>query len=163
MPSHSSKQKVSEGILMPSDQAVLEYLNELTRRGGVETCTASIPEIAGACSISVRQVQISTKRLIEAGLLERIGYDLSNADRTKRGTIYKVVTRQISTRAGQSQDAASRLIILLIDACSVLHGFIKQFATMNGLRTSQMKDEATLLKRIQKDMAELRRVIKKRR
>jgi hypothetical protein len=115
------------------------------------------------CSISERQVQISTRRLIEAGLLERVGYDLSNPNRTKRGTIYKVVTRKINTREGQSQKGTARLIMLLIDACSVLLRFIKQFATINVVKPSQMQDEAMLLKRIQKDMAALRRVIKKRR
>jgi DNA-binding Lrp family transcriptional regulator len=93
MPPRGSKKKVSEVTLRRSDQAVLKYFNESTRRGGRETCTASIPEIASACSISERQVQISTRRLIEAGLVERVGYDLSNADRSKRGTVYKLLSR----------------------------------------------------------------------
>lgn len=94
MPSRSTKQKVSTGILRRSDQAVLEYLNELAQQGKGETCTASITEIASACSISKRQVQISTGRLIEARLLERVGYDLSNPDRAKRGTVYKVLSQR---------------------------------------------------------------------
>jgi DNA-binding Lrp family transcriptional regulator len=104
MPPRSSKQKVSEGTLRRSDQAVLKYLDELTRRGDGETCTASIPEIAGACSISERQVQISTRRLIEAGLLERVGYDLSNADRAKRGTVYKVLSPSEEHESAKPQE-----------------------------------------------------------
>jgi DNA-binding Lrp family transcriptional regulator len=77
--------------LKSTDQNVLEYLNELILNNDRENCTVSIPKIASACNISERQVQISTRRLIDAGLIKRIGYDLSNPDRSKRGTIYKVL------------------------------------------------------------------------
>lgn len=76
--------------LKSSDRAVLEYLRELAHSAGGNTCTASIPNIAGGSGVSERQVQISTKRLINAGLLDRMGYDFSNPDLTKRGTIYRV-------------------------------------------------------------------------
>jgi hypothetical protein len=90
MSSQSTKHKVSQSTLKHSDQAVLRYLDGLARRGEGEICTASIPQIASACDISERQVQISTRRLINARLLRRVGYDFSNPDRMKRGTIYKV-------------------------------------------------------------------------
>jgi hypothetical protein len=78
--------------LKRSDKAVLEYLRELAQTADGETCTASIPNIAGGSGVLARQVQISTRRLIEAGLLRRVGYDFSNPDLTKRGTIYEVTS-----------------------------------------------------------------------
>lgn len=83
--------------LKSTDQAVFKYLAEQTQRSG-ETCIASIPSIASACDISERQVQISTRRLIEAGLIARIGYDFSNPDRLKRGTIYKVLAYKLKSQ-----------------------------------------------------------------
>lgn len=80
--------------LKRTDKAVLKYISEVTQATGRETCTVSIPKIACACKISKRQVQISTKRLIEAKLIERVGYDFSNPARTQRGTIYKLLTNQ---------------------------------------------------------------------
>ena len=79
--------------LTESDLIVLEYLDRLMRKSGGEACTASIPKIAVACGISERQVQISTTRLIGARLLKRLGYDFGNPDKTKRGSIYKVLIR----------------------------------------------------------------------
>lgn len=77
--------------LTQSDLAVLNYLNKLAHEGGGGACTASIPKMADACGISERQVQISAKRLIEAELIKRVGYDFSNSDRSKRGTVYRVL------------------------------------------------------------------------
>jgi hypothetical protein len=77
--------------LKPSDQAVFRYLAELQRAGNEETCTSGIPTIAAACNISARQVQISARRLIKAGLLNRVGYDFGNIIRARRGTIYRVL------------------------------------------------------------------------
>jgi DNA-binding Lrp family transcriptional regulator len=84
--------------LKRTDKAVLKYLDEITQPSDGRTCTVSIPKIANACKISERQVQISTKRLIEAGLIERLGYDFGNPDRTQRGTIYKLLIRQSETK-----------------------------------------------------------------
>jgi hypothetical protein len=80
--------------LTESDITVLRYLDKLMRNSGGEACTASIPKIALACAISERQVQISTSRLIEAKLLSRVGYDFGNPNKTKRGSIYKVLSRE---------------------------------------------------------------------
>ena len=82
--------------LKKTDQRVLKHLQEMkaaSRKNPPEGghCVASIPEIAESCYISPRQVQISTGRLIEAGMLERVGYDFANPDRKSRGTIYKVL------------------------------------------------------------------------
>lgn len=76
--------------LKSSDRAVLEYLREMAHSASGDMCTASIPNIAVGSGVSERQVQISSKRLIGAGLVRRMGYDFSNPDLTKRGTIYKV-------------------------------------------------------------------------
>ncbi len=78
-------------LLKRSDQAVWKYLDELTH--GTDICTASIPRIANACNISERQVQISVGRLISCGLIKRVGYDLGNPDRMKRGTVFKILQR----------------------------------------------------------------------
>ncbi|MDX6692672.1 MAG: Helix-turn-helix domain [Blastocatellia bacterium] len=96
--------------LKPSDKAVLKYLNNLILNNDGETCTASIPKIASMCDLSERQVQISTKRLIGAGLLERIGYDFSNPVREKRGTIYKVLIQRNGTRSSPNKSRKKRSI-----------------------------------------------------
>ncbi|MDQ3816527.1 MAG: helix-turn-helix domain-containing protein, partial [Acidobacteriota bacterium] len=86
------RQRLAE--LRPTDRAVLLYLNELRKNGKSDTFTVGIPTIAAACSISPRQVQVSTGRLIKADLLERIGYDFGNVDRSRRGTKYKLLVKQ---------------------------------------------------------------------
>lgn len=83
-----------EDIVLPtglkqSDQAIWRHFKELSQEGDV--CRASIPKIARACRLSQRQVQISVGRLIEAGLIKRVAYDFGNADRAKRGSIYKLL------------------------------------------------------------------------
>src|SRR3712207_5083781 len=88
--------------LTHSDLSVLNYLDRLARETGEGACTASIPKIAMACDISARQVQISVGRLAAARLVEKIGYDLSNADKLKRGTIYKVLTAKVPKEKGLS-------------------------------------------------------------
>lgn len=90
------EQELAAWKLKKTDQRVLKHLQEMkaaSRKNPPEGghCVASIPEIAEACYISPRQVQISTGRLIEAGMLERVGYDFANPDRKSRGTIYKVL------------------------------------------------------------------------
>jgi hypothetical protein len=100
--------------LKPSDKAVLKYLNNLILSNDRETCTASIPKIANMCDLSERQVQISTKRLISAGLLERIGYDFSNPVREKRGTIYKVLIQRNETRSSPNKSRKKRSIKFLL-------------------------------------------------
>jgi predicted transcriptional regulator len=100
--------------LRSTDQNVLECLIELTLKNDGETCTVSIPKIASACNISERQVQISTRRLIDAGLIERVGYDFSNPDRGKRGTVYKVLIRRNGTRLPIEKDGGKRSVKFLL-------------------------------------------------
>jgi DNA-binding MarR family transcriptional regulator len=99
--------------LKRTDKAVLKYLDEMTQPSDGETCRASIPKIASACKISKRQVQISTKRLIEAGLIERLGYDFGNPDRTQRGTIYKLLIRQAEMKHSTEGRRKSIKLLLL--------------------------------------------------
>lgn len=100
--------------LKSTDQAVLKYLDELSQQSEGETCTASIPRIASSCDISERQAQISIRRLIAAGLLERVGYDLGNPEREKRGTIYKVLAHTNHSKARTSIQPKKRSIKFLL-------------------------------------------------
>jgi ABC-type iron transport system FetAB ATPase subunit len=68
---------------------VLLYLDQL--RGEGNTCTAGHNAIARSAEISPRQVPICINRLIEEELLERIGYDFGNPNRSHRGSIYRVL------------------------------------------------------------------------
>jgi hypothetical protein len=81
----------AEVILKRTDREVFSYLNELCGENGDRTCTVSLPAIADACDISERQAQVSTGRLIKAGLLKRTGYDFGNAVRSRRGTKYRLL------------------------------------------------------------------------
>jgi DNA-binding Lrp family transcriptional regulator len=101
-------------MLKHSDKAVLKFLEDLARHGGGDTCTASLPSIASACRISERQVQISTKRLIEAKAIKQVGYDLGNPDRTKRGTVYKVLIRTNGMKHVTEERAKKRSIKFLL-------------------------------------------------
>ncbi|MDT4953733.1 MAG: hypothetical protein QOJ02_1871 [Acidobacteriota bacterium] len=114
MPSRNAKHKVSQDTLKHSDKAVLKFLEDLTLLGGGDTCTASLPSIASACGISERQVQISTKRLIEAKAIKQVGYDLGNPDRTKRGTVYKVLIRTNGMEHVTEERAKKRSIKFLL-------------------------------------------------
>ena len=100
--------------LRSTDQNVLEYLNKLALNSDGETCTTSIPKVASACNISERQVQISTRRLIDAGLIERVRYDFSNPDRSKRGTTYKMLLcKDRIEQRGERADKKSSIKFLL--------------------------------------------------
>ena len=103
----------SQGALKRTDKAVLKYLDEMTRAGNGKICIVSIPKIASACEISRRQVQISTKRLIEAGLIARLGYDFSNPDRAQRGTIYKPLIYQDNLKSSAEKKRKSIKLLLL--------------------------------------------------
>jgi DNA-binding Lrp family transcriptional regulator len=113
IPVGEHKIKNAYSKLKSSDKAVLKYLDEMARTSRAETCTVSIPKIASGCNISKRQVQISTRRLIEAELIERIGYDFSNHDLTKRGTIYKVLPLETETRPSVKEKKKSIKLLLL--------------------------------------------------
>src|SRR5215210_6057115 len=86
--------------LRQTDDEVFSYLNKLCGENGDKTCTVSLPAIAAACDISERQAQVSTGRLIEAGLLKRTGYDFGNAVRSRRGTKYKLLKTYAEVQNG---------------------------------------------------------------
>lgn len=100
--------------LKSSDRAVLKHLLERVRAGNGETCTVSIPRIASACDISERQVQISTRRLIDARLIERLGYDFSNPDRSKRGTVYRVQHIQAGNPLNDQSGSKKKSVKLIL-------------------------------------------------
>lgn len=138
--------------LKRSDQAVLSYLDQL--RGDGDICTAGHNAIARAAEVSPRQVQICIDRLIKENLLERVGYDFGNPDRSHRGSIYRVLLTQgylnnsedaqeikrvirdilrqqksLASRVEQLSLAQSRLISLVSQAITVLglHNFNEPF------------------------------------
>ena len=90
--------------LLPTDQRVFDYLDALPRERGSGSVVASIPDIHEACAISLRQVQISTDRLCQAGLIERAGYDFGNPVRKKRGTHFKILHSRKGSK--KKQEAA---------------------------------------------------------
>ena len=100
--------------LKTKDISVLKHLDKLIRAGGGDTCTVGIRKIASACGISERQVQISTNRLIKAGLLKREGYDFSNPNRTKRGTIYKIVSNDGDIAQKMNKASKKKVIRFLL-------------------------------------------------
>lgn len=100
--------------LKTTDKAVLKHLQTLARSDNENTCTVSIPKLADACGISQRQVQISANRLIKVGLLRRKGYDFSNPDRTKRGTVYKLLSPKSKDNQEVSQVDKKRAIKFLL-------------------------------------------------
>lgn len=100
--------------LKSSDRAVLRHLLDRVQAGNGETCTTSIPRIASACDISERQVQISTRRLIDAKLIERLGYDFSNPDRSKRGTVYRVQRNDVRAQPSNGIEVKKKFVKLIM-------------------------------------------------
>lgn len=100
--------------LKSTDRAAPSHLDELRQAGGGDICTASIPTIADACNVSLRQVQISTGRLVKAGLLRRIGYDFGNVVRSHRGTKYKLLMPYAGLNSGIQFEKLKRAIQVLI-------------------------------------------------
>jgi DNA-binding Lrp family transcriptional regulator len=72
------------------DQSVLWQLYRLTRGYHRDTCTIGLPKLASRCNIGKRQVSTSVERLEKRGLIERLGADYSNKDKSLRGNIYRV-------------------------------------------------------------------------
>lgn len=145
----------SRHSLKRTDRAVLRYLERMARRNHSSTCTSSIPRIAGACDISTRQVQISVGRLVAARLVDRVGYDLNNPEKGRRGTIYNVLTVESPEEGGPTIREATQIMTQLINASSALHGCIGQLAlALNAWSGPNGKMEA-LLRRLDKDVTEL--------
>jgi hypothetical protein len=132
--------------LKRTDRAVLLYLDQL--RGEGNTCTAGHNAIAYAAEVSPRQVQTCIVRLIEEGLLERIGYDFGNPDRSQRGSIYRLliapghlnnseeaqeITRVIQDILRQQKSLASGVEQLSL-AQAKLISLVSQAMTLPGLR-----------------------------
>lgn len=141
--------------LKRTDRAVLRYLERMARRNYSSTCTSSIPKIARACEISTRQVQISVGRLIAARLVERMGYDLSNPEVGRRGTIYKVLTVDSLEKGGLSKHEVIQVMTQLVKVSSALHGCIDQLALLLNTRAGPSRKMAALRRRLDEGAAEL--------
>lgn len=94
--------------LLDTDRRVFDYLMRLCREEGGDTCVTSFPKIHGACAVSLRQAQISTDRLCAAGLVAREGYDFGNLDKSKRGTVFRLLYMPGGSRNGSKGKARSR-------------------------------------------------------
>ena len=145
--------------LTSADKRVLSYLHRMIQIGNGETCTASIPNIASACAISQRQVPISTGRLMRADLLERVGYDLGNSDRRKRGTIYKVITKRLDNLL---QPQVAGAINILLDGSEALYACIEQLMIIRGVKTNQIKEASSCLRRIRNELNKLKGIMQEK-
>jgi hypothetical protein len=111
-PGANKRRKVT--TLRQTDDEVFSHLDKLCGENGDRTCIVSLPAIAVACDISERQAQVSTGRLIQAGLLKRTGYDFGNADRSRRGTKYRLLKTYAEVHheieAGKVESAVQTLL-----------------------------------------------------
>ncbi len=80
------------GKLHPSDKVMLDFLTRLCAATGKDyTPPIGIQTISERCDISQRTVQTCGDRLVAANRIERVGYDVGNRDRAKRGMVYRVL------------------------------------------------------------------------
>ncbi len=80
------------GKLYPSDKVVLDLLTRLCAATGKDyTPPIGVNTIAERCDLCPRTVQACGDRLIAANRIERVGYDVGNRDRKKRGMVYRVL------------------------------------------------------------------------
>ncbi len=80
------------GKLHPSDKVMLDFLTRLCAATGKDyTPPIGVHTISERCDISQRTVQNCGDRLVAANRIERVGYDLGNRDRKKRGMVYRVL------------------------------------------------------------------------
>lgn len=148
-----------EARLKRTDRAVLKYLRGLARKGDGETCKASIPQIAKGSDVSPRQVQISTRRLIEVGFLENVGRDVSNPDFKERGTVFRIAPQQVGW-----QDALQRqrdeTIKLLLDICLTFEACFEQLVMSQEQVSNQAAKMTTAMRRIKDEMAALKKKLR---
>jgi hypothetical protein len=90
--SSTARKQTRVGKLHPSDKVMLDFLTRLCAATGKDyTPPIGIQTISERCDISQRTVQTCGDRLIEANRIERVGYDVGNRDRAKRGMVYRVL------------------------------------------------------------------------
>jgi hypothetical protein len=117
-----------------TDCAVFSYLEHLCGEKGDRTCTVGFPAIAAACNVSERQAQISTGRLIKAGLLKRIGYDFGNVVRSRRGTKYKLLKSYAEVFYGVKVSEMEEVVQTLLNRQASIESRLEQLAsTQNRL------------------------------
>jgi hypothetical protein len=89
---HTARKQMRIGKLHPSDKVMLDFLTRLCAATGKDyTPPVGIHTISERCDISQRTVQTCGDRLIAANRIERVGYDVGNRDRAKRGMVYRVL------------------------------------------------------------------------
>lgn len=129
-----TKKQPEWAMLRQTDNEVFSYLNKLCGENGNRTCTISLPAIATACDISERQAQVSTGRLIKAGLLKRIGYDFGNAVRSQRGTKYRLLKTYAEVHNEIEAEKMEGVIQMLLNGQASIESKLKQLAsTQNKL------------------------------
>jgi MarR-like DNA-binding transcriptional regulator SgrR of sgrS sRNA len=111
-----------------TDHKVFSYLNKLCGDKEDKTCTVSLPAIAAACDISERQAQVSTGRLIEAGLLKRTGYDFGNAVRSRRGTKYRLLKTYAEVHYEIEAEKIESAIQMLLKRQATIESRLEQLA-----------------------------------
>lgn len=142
--------------LKRTDRAVLRYLRELARESGGDSCKASIPQIAKGSDVSVRQVQISTRRLINARLLENLGRDQSNPDFKERGTIFRIVPQNVGWLDALQRQRAET-IKLLLDVCLTFEACFEQLAKAQEQTSTQATKTATTMRRMKAEVGALKK------
>jgi MarR-like DNA-binding transcriptional regulator SgrR of sgrS sRNA len=115
--------------LRQTDGEVFSYLNKLCGENGDRTCTVSLPTIAAACDISERQAQVSTGRLIKAGLLKRTGYDFGNAIRSRRGTKYRLLKTYVEVHHEIEAEKIESAIQMLLKRQATIESRLEQLSS----------------------------------
>ena len=146
--------------LRRTDRAVLGYLGRMARCNDGSTCTAGIRKIADACEISERQVQTSTGRLIRAGMIERVGYDFGNPDRSKRGTVYRVLRRGDETEGSPLRHELGEVIELLLNSLEILGERQEQLAGAQERVATETAEICKVIRVLSADITKLVQVTK---
>jgi len=96
---------------------------------------------------------------MRADLLERVGYDLGNSDRRKRGTIYKVITKRLDNLL---QPQVAGAINILLDGSEALYACIEQLMIIRGVKTNQIKEASSCLRRIRNELNKLKGIMQEK-
>lgn len=148
---------LSRPTLKRTDRAVLKYLERMARGNDGSTCTASIRKIAASCEISERQVQISTGRLIRAGVIKRVGHDFGNPDREKRGTVYRVLTRTEEGEGSLLNQELDEAVLLLLNGLEAVGAGLERLARAHEEVVSRTQEINKVVGRLREDLMKLLR------
>jgi ABC-type iron transport system FetAB ATPase subunit len=121
---------------------VFSYLDQ--SRGEGDTCTAGHNAIARAAEVSPRQVPICIDRLISEGLIERVGYDFGNPDRSHRGSIYRVLIAPGHLNNSEEAQEIKRAIQDILRHQKFLASRVEQLSLAQGRLISLVSQAVTL-------------------